>query len=702
MTQRYWAFLSYSHSDRRWAEWLHRSLEGYAVPRRMVGAPTPAGAAPARFRPVFRDTEDLGAAPNLSERLRTALSESAFLIVICSPEAARSRWVDEEIRRFKAEHGEARVLAAIVAGEPFASDDPDTADQECFPLALRRQVGADGALGDARIEAAAADFRPGGGGRRLAFLKLMSGLLGVGLDQLIQRDARRRHQQLLALTAASFAGALSLGGLAVVAVKERDEARAQRAQAESLVEFMVGDLRRKLQPAGRLDVLDALGERALAYYAAQERHGLDAESLGRRARVLHLLGEIRDRRGDLGAAETFFRAAAQSTGELVARRPNDGQLIFDHAQSVYWVGYMAWRRGHDEVARSQFLEYKRLAERLTALDPRNRDWQAEVGYANSNLGTVAFDDGDGEEARAAFARQLAILEALARNAPDDRERQMDLGQAYAWLADAEALRGAPDAALADRRAERDLYERMLRRTPGDSGAALALDVNRTGVARSLLVMGRTAEALAELKAAATDFERLMAATPDDISYQSKAAPTLTLLSLVLLQSGDAAQAEAVARRALALAEGLVRRDANVPEWAGPRLGAARLLRMRIAAVRARDRRALHDALAPAAAEADRLAALSERRPRNLSLARTAAEAALLAGDAARLAGDPDAALARWRQARLMIARVGAPPLPASDRSQIILREAALRLAQAPSTVRAYDVRAGGAPQGYAW
>src|SRR2546423_1063895 len=140
--QRYWAFLSYSHDDVRWANWLHRELESFAVPDRLVGRPTAAGPAPKRFRPIFRDREDLGAAADLGENLRSALRGSAYLIVICSPAAASSKWVEEEVRQYKAFHGEDRVLAMIVDGEPFASDPPDQADLECFPKALRSRLKA--------------------------------------------------------------------------------------------------------------------------------------------------------------------------------------------------------------------------------------------------------------------------------------------------------------------------------------------------------------------------------------------------------------------------------------------------------------------------------------------------------------------------------------------------------------------------------
>src|SRR5476651_1493230 len=97
----YWAFLSYSSHDRPIAIWLQRALETYRVPHRLVGRQTPAGAAPRRFRPVFRDGAELAAHPDLVAQINTALQHSAYLIVICSPDAAQSHWVDDEIVRFR-------------------------------------------------------------------------------------------------------------------------------------------------------------------------------------------------------------------------------------------------------------------------------------------------------------------------------------------------------------------------------------------------------------------------------------------------------------------------------------------------------------------------------------------------------------------------------------------------------------------------
>ena len=87
---RYRAFISYSHQDAAAGRRLHRRLERYVLPRRLVGRATARGPVPRRLGPIFRDREDLPAADSLSEEVRAALAGSASLIVVCSPAARAS------------------------------------------------------------------------------------------------------------------------------------------------------------------------------------------------------------------------------------------------------------------------------------------------------------------------------------------------------------------------------------------------------------------------------------------------------------------------------------------------------------------------------------------------------------------------------------------------------------------------------------
>lgn len=269
---KYWAFISYSHRDQAWADWLHHALETYRVPRRLVGRASPAGAVPRRLYPVFRDQDELPSSPNLSGAIDLALRQSRFLIVIASPYAAVSRWVDQEIERFRALGRAERILCLIVDGEPNAGQLPDKGLLECFPPSLR---GAGG------LEPIAADLRPGKDGKPAARLKLIAGVLGVGLDELRRRE--RRRQQLARL---GWAGAMLLllamiGGIWQYQRQERAAALAQQA-----LQTHIDTVYEK----GRQELLAHNQARAAVYLNEAYRLGVDTPALrfmlGRAMRIV--------------------------------------------------------------------------------------------------------------------------------------------------------------------------------------------------------------------------------------------------------------------------------------------------------------------------------------------------------------------------------------------------------------------------------
>lgn len=203
---KYWAFISYSHADAKWGDWLHAALETYRVPSRLVRTAKSDGAVPRRIFPVFRDREELASSASLGGNIETALQQSRALVVICSPRAAVSRWVNEEIKLYKNLGREDRVFCLIVDGEP--NPPADSGLLECFPPILREPA-----------EPIAADAREGKDGKRNALLKLIAGIIGVPYDELRQRERQRLLRQRLRLGAA-VVGAVAAIILTYIAVAD--------------------------------------------------------------------------------------------------------------------------------------------------------------------------------------------------------------------------------------------------------------------------------------------------------------------------------------------------------------------------------------------------------------------------------------------------------------------------------------------------
>jgi len=308
-TSRYWAFISYSSKDAAHARWLHRAIETYGVPAKVVehSRTTPAGEpAPKRFQPVFRDRDELPASADLGQSIGEALAASRYLIVICSPNAAQSKWVNREIEAF-AEMGRAgRILAFIVGGEPNSGD-----DRECFPPALRRQ------------EPLAADARPQGDGRADARLKLLAGMLGVGFDALKQRESQRRIRRLQIAIAAALLLALTFAGLSWYAMQQRSIAQDQRGRAEA------GQLA-SLSLVRRDDHFD------LALLLASEAFG-QYDTFDTRSALLGSLGVYPSLSTFLqGSQDRIWALAASPDGQLIAAGGESGAILLwglEQAQS---------------------------------------------------------------------------------------------------------------------------------------------------------------------------------------------------------------------------------------------------------------------------------------------------------------------------------------------------------------------------------
>ncbi len=231
---RYKAFISYSHADETWARWLHRSIEAYRLPKNLIGSHTPLGKVPARIRPVFRDRDELSSAADLGSTVTQALSDSENLIVICSPAAAASHWVREEIREFVRLGRRDRIFCIIVDGEASASGSVAAAVSGCdrgggyAGTAGRRrtQVGGRQAVGKTE-----ADFR---------HARCTAGPVASPGFAKAQKDAG----------IGTGSGESAVIAIIIIAITGRMAAEQRRDSGELLVGYKLNELRTMLSQAG--------------------------------------------------------------------------------------------------------------------------------------------------------------------------------------------------------------------------------------------------------------------------------------------------------------------------------------------------------------------------------------------------------------------------------------------------------------------
>ena len=175
---KYFAFISYQRDDEKWAEWLAHELEHYHLPTSLNERKN----LPTDLRPIFRDLDELSAG-NLPQQIHQALNESRHLIVICSPNSAKSPWVNNEIRAFIMAGKTDKIFPFIIDGKAMCkeADNP----LECFPPALRNLPKEEERLGANISEK----------GRDAAVVKVIAGMLGLSFNTLWKRYEREKAEE---------------------------------------------------------------------------------------------------------------------------------------------------------------------------------------------------------------------------------------------------------------------------------------------------------------------------------------------------------------------------------------------------------------------------------------------------------------------------------------------------------------------------
>jgi tetratricopeptide (TPR) repeat protein len=511
---------------------------------------------PKKLSPIFRDRDELASSTALGDALTNALRSSACQIVICSPSAARSKWVNEEILTFKRLGGEDRIFCFIVDGEPYASSLPGQEEQECFPQALRYRLGTDGQLTSVPTEPIAADARAGKDGRGNAKLKLIAGIMGVGLDSLRRREQQRRQRRLFAIASGAVAGMVITTGLATAALIARAQAQRQTVIAKREAEtarqttaflvdlFKISDpseargnsltarqvldtgaarIQTQLttQPEIQATLMDTLGTvymglglflqaQPLLEAAAEKRQALAPAEPAAVALSLSHLGDLQTARAEYPAAEAAYRRAIAIQRALPPGQRDDAAL----ATSLFGLGDELQDRGRTAEAE------KTLRESLALQEAQVKGPNKDTAHI-LHLLAWAVQERDRNEAIQIMQRAVDMQRAIWGTIPYPNYAAAlnDLGLMY---------RDHGDYAKAESLLRESLT--MDRRLLGEKHPELAVDLNNLAVA--LQGKGDLAAAESTLRQALAMQRELLGDVHPDV------AATLNNLALVLSDKGD--------------------------------------------------------------------------------------------------------------------------------------------------------------------
>lgn len=557
---RYRVFISYSHANNKWARWLHRTLETYKPPRGVAALGLNPDGRNKPLSPVFRDREELSTAASLSDAVNNALQNSANLVVICSPAAARSRWVNEEILTFKRLGRSGRIFCLVVDGEPHGEG-----NTECFPEALRYEW-KNNRLSDLPAEPLAADARRSGDGRTLALLKLIAGILEVDLDDLRQRDLQRRHRRLLAVTGGAVAIAVLTVSLAIMAFLSDAEAQRRRAQAEDLIGFMVGDLYERLQEIGRLEDFMSVGNKAMEYFSALRDEEVNDTVLSQRAKVLTQIGNTRLDQGELPAALDSFHEASTISLRLAESDQTNIEWQIALANSHFWIGLVYWQRGELDAAGNEFQKVIPIVDKVVRQEPENPEWLVEKSYAYTNLARVLELQGQLDRSLDLYRKIAEINDRLLEIEPDNINYQLEVGFAHNNIGKVVQSLGRLDEAERHFKTDLEIKQAVSESDPSQNEWRTYLATSHQYLARNAMARGDYVSARAAITSAIGIVTVLRLLDPDNADLRERLATYEREVAIVDIQEEQLEAARAAMIKSSKLWTGLLQIDEKKWSW----------------------------------------------------------------------------------------------------------------------------------------
>jgi serine/threonine protein kinase/tetratricopeptide (TPR) repeat protein len=399
----------------------------------------------------------------------------------------------------------------------------------------------------------------------------------IAEHKLRQRTRERIRFAVMAGITAALVVAVIFGG-----VSYRQSKRARRAkvladraanratlagnEAQKLINFMTIDLRDKLKPIGRLDLLDDVNLRVRAYYDQLAGINDSPEILLERSVAMVNYGDIRQDRGDLPGALESYQSALAMQKQLVKEDTTNVQRQRDLATCFENMGDVLKLQGNIPGALESYRESLPIRQGLANQNPTNAAAQLDLSVSLERIGDVLNGQGDVEAALDNYEKSLPIREKLVAKDPDRPALQLGLSRSYADIGDMLGLQGNWDDALRRYRSALLIRQKLADNDPGD--AELKYDLSscliQTGYA--LILRNDLEEALDVYLHSLVITEALAAKDPTNTGWKRNLSISLERVGDVLKAHGKYSDALKIYQDSLSIRQELAGRDTTNSVW----------------------------------------------------------------------------------------------------------------------------------------
>ncbi|MEW6989621.1 winged helix-turn-helix domain-containing protein [Colwelliaceae bacterium 6441] len=251
---------------------------------------------------------------------------------------------------------------------------------------------------------------------------------------------KRLNRVKKATIATFFISFLSLSWLSVSLIQKNEEVNTTRNNAENLISFILFDLKDKLQPLGKLELLNIVADKALNYFELAGTENLTGKALMQWTESLHILGEVNISKNNFTVAESYFKQTEAALKYALQKDETNEKLLELYMLTNYWLGYSAFLQVDYKAAEPFFYQYLTYADILFSLYPKD-NWHLEKSYALNNLGSLAEKNNQLDLASDYFEQSALIKLALLEKQPNNSVIRSDLAGTRSWQSNIKAKSG---------------------------------------------------------------------------------------------------------------------------------------------------------------------------------------------------------------------------------------------------------------------
>jgi eukaryotic-like serine/threonine-protein kinase len=352
----------------------------------------------------------------------------------------------------------------------------------------------------------------------------------------------------------------------VAADQAAKRATLARDEAQKLINFMTVDLRDKLKPIGRLDLLNGVNKRVMSYYDHVVGNDNSPQTEWLRSRAMFNYADVQQASGDLPGALKNLRDAVMIQKELLNKSPENVEWQRSLAASLEVFGDVLKLQGNVGAALQSYRESLPIREQLAAKDHANTALQMDWSVILERIGDVLNQEGNVDGALKNYEKTLPILEELLSQDPNNPGLQLGVSRGYSDIADMLGMQDLWDDALKRYRSALAIKEKLARQNPTDAylQADLSSCLIQTGYA--LVLKGNLDEALDTYRRSLAVTNALVTKEPNNTGWKRNLSISVERVGDVLKMQGNYSDALKSYKSALAIQEELVARDATNSVW----------------------------------------------------------------------------------------------------------------------------------------